>query len=211
MNKKIIEYRNRSNFASEMLDKYFKQAPNSNVSDIGSGFGFMENKIVAIGGIWMPFDYVKKIDKSIIWDLNNPCPVAEKAGIAIFLEVLEHLSNPELGIRNISNHINKDGFLIMSVPNPSWSRNRLHMLLKGTLFSFQPKHLEEHHVFVPWFHVVEYFLKENGFELLEYAIINEPSNPKNIKEWIKKMIQKFIESKDVKAKGLSYGIVARKL
>ena len=57
----------------------------------------------------------------------------------------------------------------------------------------------------------EEFLKANGFELLEYAIINEPSNPNNIKEWVKKMIQKFIESKDVKAKGLSYGIVARKL
>ncbi len=211
MNEKIKEYKNRSYFAFDMLDKYFNQAPNKYISDIGSGFGFMENKIVSIGGIWTPFDYVKKIDKSIIWDLNNSCPIQEKVGITIFLEVLEHLSNPELGIRNISNHMVKNGILIMSVPNPSWSRNRLNMLFKGMLFSFQPKHLEEHHVFVPWFHIVEYFLKENGFELLEYAIINEPSSPQNIKEKIKQIIEKYIESKDIKAKGLSYGIVARKL
>ena len=152
------------------------------------------------------------MDKSIIWDLNNPAPEnVQKAGIVIFLEVLEHLANLLIGINNIKNHIEKDGYLILSVPNPSWRRSRLNMLFKGTLFSFQPKHLEEHHVFVPWFHIVEYFLKESGFELLEYAIIDEPSKPRTLKEKIKRFVEKYIESKDINSKGLSYGIVARKL
>lgn len=159
MSNKVKVYSNRSYFAFAMLDHYFKQAPNTIISDIGSGFGFMEEKIVSIGGTYQPFDYVKKIDKSIIWDLNNPCPVSEKSGTAIFLEVLEHLSNPQLGLKNISNHIEKNGIVIMSVPNPAWSKNRLNLLLKGTLFSFQPKHLAENHVFTPWYHIVEYLLK----------------------------------------------------
>jgi hypothetical protein len=211
MNNKIKEYTNRSFFAFEMLDNYFAKAPNTTISDIGSGFGFMQSKIESIGGTWQPFDYVKKIDKSIIWDLNNPCPVNEKTGTAIFLEVLEHLSNPQLGLKNISNHIEKDGILILSVPNPAWSKNRLNLLLKGTLFSFQPKHLAENHIFTPWHHIVEHLLKEVGFEVLEYAIIDEPKGSGGFKYFIKSKIERFIEKKDNKAKGISYGIVARKL
>jgi len=211
MSKNFREYANRSCFAFEMLDKYFKQVPNTTISDIGSGYGFMENKIASIGGTWQPFDYVKKIEKSIVWDLNNPCPVDEKTGTAIFLEVLEHLSNPQLGLKNISNHIEKNGILIMSVPNPAWSKNRINLLLKGTLFSFQPKHLAENHVFTTWFHIVEYLLKEVGFEILEYAIIDEPKIPGGFKYFIKSKFERFIEKRDVKAKGISYGIVARKL
>jgi len=211
MNNKIKEYTNRSFFAYDMLDNYFSLSPNSTISDIGSGFGFMESKIESIGGKWQPFDYVKKIEKSIIWDLNDSCPIIEKTGTVIFLEVLEHLPNPQLGLKNISNHIEKDGILILSVPNPSWSKNRLNLLLKGTLFSFQPKHLDENHVFTPWYHIVEHLLKDVGFEILEYAIINEPQNEGGFKFFVKEKIEKIIEKRDFKAKGISYGLVARKL
>jgi SAM-dependent methyltransferase len=211
MNNKVKVYPNRSNFANAMLDFYFKHTPNTNISDIGSGFGFMEEKIVAIGGRYQPFDYIKKIDKSIVWDLNDPCPVNIKSGTAIFLEVLEHLSNPHLGLKNISNHLEKNGILIMSVPNPAWSKNRLNLLLKGTLFSFQPKHLAENHVFTPWRHIVEHLLKEVGFEILEYAIIDEPRIHGGLKLYFKNKIEMILEKRDINAKGMSYGIVARKL
>ncbi|MEI7507996.1 MAG: methyltransferase domain-containing protein [Flavobacterium sp.] len=212
MIKKNTIYNHRVQFANQKLDELFSLAPNKIVSDVGAGFGHMQAKIEGLGATWQPFDYFKKIDKSIIWDLNNSEPDdVQKAGIVLFLEVLEHLANPLIGINNISNHIEKGGYLILSVPNPSWSRSRLNMFFKGTLFSFQPKHLEEHHVFAPWFHIVEYFLKESGFELLEYAIIDEPSKPQTLKERIKRFIEIYIESRDIQAKGLSYGILAKKL
>ena len=149
-----------------------------------------------------------------MWDLNHPAPIiSKKAGVVVFLEVLEHLANPLLGIQNIANHMEKGGYLILSTPNPSSSKNRLNLVLKGSLYAFQSKHLVEHHVFTPWEHIVRFFLENSGFEVLEYASVDismQNNKPKNWKERVKRLVEKYIELKDKKAIGASYGIVARK-
>lgn len=214
MGEKILKFLNRSEFANAMIDKYFGQVPNHFISDIGAGYGHMQQKIEAVGGVWQPFDYVKKMDFSIIWDLNNSAPKnISKAGTVVFLEVLEHLGNPLLGIQNIANHMEKGGILILTTPNPQSSKNRLNLLLKGTLYAFQEKHLEEHHVFTPWEHIVRYFLESSGFDILEYAIVDTSyQNHKvtSFKDGLKFYLEKLIELKNDKAKGMSYGIVAIK-
>ena len=214
MKEKIKIFKDRAIFANEMLDKYYKTSPNTIVSDIGSGFGHMQNKIESLGATWQPFDYVRKIDKAIIWDLNKPCPIeAKNAGTVIFLEVLEHLGNPQLGLQNITKHIEVGGILILSTPNPSSSQNTVNLFLKGRLFSFQEKHLVEHHVFTPWEHIVRFFLEECGFEILEYASIdisNSQNRNSNIKDIFKRKMETIIEKRNPKAIGMSYGIVARK-
>jgi 2-polyprenyl-3-methyl-5-hydroxy-6-metoxy-1,4-benzoquinol methylase len=43
-----------------------------------------------------------------LWDLNSTSK-RQKPGFVVFFRVLEHLSNPELGIRNIANHIETGG------------------------------------------------------------------------------------------------------
>ncbi len=215
MNKPFEIFENRGIFANAMLDKYFSLAPTDVVSDIGAGFGFMKTKIEDLKGFWQPFDYVRKIEESTIWDLNYPVPSeAKKAGVVVFLEVLEHLANPLLGIQNIANHMEKGGYLILSIPNPQSSKNRINLLLKGSLYAFQKKHLIEHHVFTPWEHIVVFFLENSGFEILEYAAVDtgmQKDKPKSIKGRIKKAIEGFIEKRDPKAIGASYGLVARKL
>ena len=197
-----------------MLDKYFAKSPNVIISDIGAGFGHMKDKIEGLGAKWQPFDYYKKMDCSIEWDLNNPAPEnVEKAGIAIFLEVLEHLPNPLLSIQNIANHIEKDGYLILTTPNPQSSKNTVNLFLKGTLYAFQKKHLDEYHVFTPWEHIVIHFLESSGFEVLEYALVDTAyikDRPINLKGWLKSKIERFIEKRNPKAKGMSYGLVAKK-
>ena len=214
MKEKIKIFKDRAIFANEMLDKYYKTSPNTIVSDIGSGFGHMQNKIESLVATWQPFDYVRKIDKAIIWDLNKPCPIeAKNAGTVIFLEVLEHLGNPQLGLQNITKHIEVGGILILSTPNPSSSQNTVNLFLKGRLFSFQEKHLVEHHVFTPWEHIVRFFLEECGFEILEYASIdisNSQNRNSNIKDIFKRKMETIIEKRNPKAIGMSYGIVARK-
>jgi hypothetical protein len=123
------------------------------------------------------------------------------------------LGNPQLGIQNIFNHLEKGGFLILTTPNPSSSQNTINLLLKGTLFSFQRKHLLEHHVFTPWEHIVTFFLENCGFEILEYAAV-DVSNSKNrnssLKDFFKRKMELFIEKRNPKAIGMSYGIVARR-
>jgi 2-polyprenyl-3-methyl-5-hydroxy-6-metoxy-1,4-benzoquinol methylase len=215
MKETIKVYNDRAIFANEMLDKYFQKVPNNVISDIGAGFGHMQNKINSLNAIWQPFDYIKKLEQTIIWDLNNLAPKeAENAGTILFLEVLEHLGNPQLGIENIANHIEKGGILILSTPNPSSSQNTISLLLKGRLFSFQEKHLIENHVFTPWEHIVKFFLENSGFEILEYAAI-DISNSKNrnssIKDFVKRRMEKFLEYRNPKTIGMSYGIVARKI
>ncbi|MCZ4318524.1 hypothetical protein O4H26_05940 [Aequorivita viscosa] len=157
LNTQPQQYENRAIFAKAMLSKYFSLAPNIVVSDIGAGYGHMKNKVHNLGGTWQPFDYVRKIEESLDWNLENPAPgIAVRAGTVLFLEVLEHLSNPFLGLKNISNHISKNGFLIMTTPNPASSKNTINLLLKGKLYAFQEKHLIEHHVFTPWEHIVRF-------------------------------------------------------
>lgn len=214
METKIKTYNDRATFANEMLDKYYSKSPNKIVSDIGAGFGHMKSKIINLGAIWQPFDYVKKIEDSIEWDLNNCVPEnTTKAGIGVFLEVLEHLPNPLLSLQNIANHIESGGYLILTTPNPQSSKNRINLLLKGTLYAFQKKHLEENHVFTPWEHIVTCFLESVDFEVIEFSIVDvvyQNRKTTSVKDWIKLRVEKIIERKNTKAVGMSYGMVARK-
>lgn len=214
MKEKLPKFLNRAEFAHSMIDKYSGQVPNHFISDIGAGFGHMKQKIEAVGSVWQPFDYFKKMNYSIVWDLNDVAPInVSKPGMVIFLEVLEHLGNPLLGIQNIAIHMEKGGILILTTPNPQSSKNRLNLLLKGTLYAFQEKHLVEHHVFTPWEHVVRHFLESAGFEILEYAIVDTAYQNRKLtsfKDGLKFYLERLIELKNYKAIGMSYGIVAIK-
>jgi len=214
LKEKIKTYINRGEFANEMLDKFYKNSPNHIISDIGAGFGHMKTKIDNLNAVWQPFDYFQKMDETIIWNLNNPHPTkSKKAGVVLFLEVLEHLDNPFLGIQNIAAHMEKEGYLILTVPNPQFSKNVLNLFLKGTLYAFQKKHIKENHVFTPWEHIVRSFLERNGFEILEYGTVDtayRKRKTKSIKDWIKLKIENFIEYRNPKAVGMSYGLVAIK-
>ncbi len=207
-------FKDRETFANAMIDKYFQSLPNDVVSDIGSGWGHMKTKIKESGFKWQPFDYVRKIPEATIWDLNNPVPIDSKnAGGVIFLEVLEHLANPLLALKNIYDHMDKNGVLVLTTPNPQSSKNTLNLFLKGSLYAFQPKHLKEHHVFTPWEHIVKFYLENLGFEVVEYGIVDthyKNYKPKNIKEFIKKRMENYIEKRNEKAQGMSYGLVAIK-
>jgi len=208
-------YKNRADFGKAMLRKYITEAPNQIVSDIGAGFGHMKEHVEGIQATWQPFDYVRKIEEATIWNLNNSAPVnSKKPGIVIFLEVLEHLDNPLLGLQNISEHIEEKGVLILTTPNPQSSKNTLSLFLRGALYAFQEKHIKENHVFTPWKHIVYEFLKRSGFEVIEYAIVNmQYKNNKraSFKDWLKAKLESFIEYRNPLAKGMSYGIVARKI
>lgn len=176
---KNYKNKNRGEWAEIKLAEVVDKLPNKVVSDIGSGFGWFRPIVEKFNLQWQPFDYVKKIEESTIWDLNDTAPENVKSpGFVIFMEVLEHLANPELGIRNISNHINKGGFMVVTTPNPFSAQSKLSFLFKNNLYAFQPKHLAEHHVYVPLPHVVKFHLENNGFEILEEATIGKINPPK---------------------------------
>lgn len=169
----------RGRWAELKLSEVINNLPNKTVSDIGSGFGWFKPIVEKFNLNWQPFDYVKKIEESTIWDLNNPVPLnKEMPGFVVLLEVLEHLSNPELAIKNISDHIVKDGYMVLTTPNPMSAESKFTLLFKNNLYAFQPKHLVEHHVYVPLPHVVKFHLENNGFEIIEVATIGKITFPK---------------------------------
>ena len=178
---KMKNYKNlhRGEWAELKLSEVVDKLPNKVVSDIGAGFGWFRPVIEKYHLEWQPFDYVRKIDESTMWDLNNPVPEGmKKPGFVVFMEVLEHLSNPELGIRNISNHTESGAYMTLTVPNPLSAQSKVSMILNNSLFAFQEKHLVEWHVYVPLPHVVKFHLENNGFEVLEMATIGNFDFPK---------------------------------
>lgn len=169
---------NRGDWSELKLSEVLTKLPNTIVSDIGAGFGSFSSSVKKFNLEWQPFDYVRKINESIIWDLNNSAPIIAKSpGFVVFMEVLEHLSNPELGIRNIASHIEVGGYMVLTTPNPFSAETKFSMLFKNNLYAFQEKHLVEHHVYVPLPHIVQFHLKNNGFEIIEMATIGKLIRP----------------------------------
>ncbi|RTZ02924.1 methyltransferase domain-containing protein [Flavobacterium sp. RSP49] len=174
-------YRNldRGQWAELKLSEVAHKLPNKIVSDIGAGFGWFRPSVEKFNLEWQPFDFVRKIEESTIWDLNHKAPKNVKTpGFVVFMEVLEHLSNPELGIRNIAEHMETGGYMVLTTPNPLSAESKFTYLFKNNLYAFQPKHLLEHHVYVPLPHVVRFHLENNGFEVLESATIGNVIAPK---------------------------------
>jgi hypothetical protein len=169
----------RGNWAALKLSSVVEVLPNRVVSDIGSGWGWFRPIVEKFNLEWQPFDFVKKIEESTIWDLNHKAPENVKTpGFVVFMEVLEHLPNPELGIRNIAEHMETGGYMVLTTPNPLIAESKFTYLFKNNLYAFQPKHLREHHVYVPLPHVVRFHLENNGFEVLESATIGDVIAPK---------------------------------
>ncbi|MBZ9628910.1 class I SAM-dependent methyltransferase [Psychroflexus sp. CAK1W] len=214
---KLIKNLKRGDWAEEKLKIVKSSLPNEIVSDIGSGWGCFKNKVESLGLVWQPFDYVQKLPEATLWDLNNPAPeTAKKPGFIVLLEVYEHLANPELGIKNIASHIADGGYLAMSCPNPFYAKSKFTMIYKNQLYAFQPKHIEEHHVNVPLPHIIEFYLKKHGFELLEKGVIDSHRLPSfkfsfnYLKDCTKYILEKIVGGDTVLSKGETQVYFAKK-
>lgn len=202
----------RGQWSELKLSEVITKLPNKIVSDIGAGFGWFRPSVEKFNLEWQPFDFIRKIQESTIWDLNNKVPENVKTpGFVVFMEVLEHLSNPELGIRNIAEHMETGGYMVLTTPNPLSAESKFTYLFKNNLYAFQPKHLLEHHVYVPLPHVVRFHLENNGFEVLESATIGDviapkvAFTPKYFKELLRYLFLKLFVAFHPESKGHTQG------
>lgn len=171
---KVYKNFNRGDWALLKLDELINNLPNSIISDVGAGFGWFKDAVNKRKLDYQSFDRIQKTEDTFIWDLNEQPPIGvKKAGCIIMLEVIEHLDNPELAIRNLSDHLVKDGYLLLSSPNPYSAKNKFHQLIFNRYYAFQPKHLKEHHVYIPLPHVLDFHLKNRGFKHIEYGVLKE--------------------------------------
>ncbi len=189
-----------------------------NVFDIGSAEGILKKQVLELGLNYQAFDLVTKGDVEK-WNIETEFPYNAVADAIIFLEVVEHLNNPWLGMKNIAKVIRPDGYLIMSTPNPAWSDSRVSLFRKGVLTMFTKTDLDEnHHVFTPWKHIIFKLLNDNGFEIIRCEPIGNKTSITAYPFWSWKLPFRFfyrlvkliIEKKDRDAVGVLYGIVAQR-
>ncbi len=188
------------------------------IFDVGAGDGRMKVPIEAVGCSWYGFDLVPSSSIISTWNLVDPCPVkVTRPDIVLLLDVIEHLVNPGLALVNIADILQPGGILILTVPNPRWSRSRIHALLHGNPACFTQSDLDLNgHVFTPWPHILMRMLCDTGFEVEDYVTLDGktdwPGRPISVRyplRLLHALGNMLIEQLDASACGMSYGLVAR--
>ncbi len=207
----------RYDYALLSLRALHPQLPSKIVFDIGPGDGRMR-LIEQDGFTWQGFDREPWGDVKL-WDLSEPGPVPEtKAGAILFLDVIEHLINPGLALKQISDALQEGGYLILTAPNPHWSGSRANMLVHGVASGFSKQDLDEnHHVFMPWPHILERMLNDVGLQIEEYVTLDgrttlfrADGNLFLPARYLLNLGLMAMEYKNPSAQGMSFGLVAKK-
>ena len=215
-----LNLNSRFEWAITLIDEKRKNSKNDLVIfDVGTENEQLTNYLDSEGLVLTSFDIFPKSSSVIRWDIEEPCPISDKADIIVFLEVIEHINNPVLALRNIKDVLKPGGLLILSTPNPEWSRSKLEFIFRGEMTMFTQHDLNvNHHVFPAIPKILKYQLEEVGFIDVEYKTLGTKTrlldtNILTIRLPIQFMLRifcKFIEVFNSRTIGGIYGLSCRK-
>ena len=203
-------------YAEDVAKRRLGATSAKTIFDVGAGDGIMKRPLEAAGFKWTGFDLAAR-DGVSRWDLGDPCPVQGIApDLVLWLDVIEHLANPGIALDHIVATMAPGATLLITTPNPRWSRSRLWTLHSGYLACFTQADLDLNgHVFPVWPHVLERMLTGRGLEIVEYVTLDGattwPAAPYSLRYPIRcavAAIMMVLESVDPTACGMSYGVVA---
>lgn len=211
----------RYDFAGAYLAKFGADKPEATVFDIGTGEAPMRPAVEKANLKWRGFDLFPRAPDVKRWDLTQEvAPVdGEKADLILLLDVIEHVFDVNCAMTNIVASMNPGGVLLMTVPNPHWSRARTLMLFTGEPACFTQHDLDaNHHVFTPLVHVMEKLVTNHGLKIERYVTLDgkEAEWPKPrlslgfIGGIFESIFRKLIEAGDKSAHGMSYAFVLRR-
>jgi hypothetical protein len=188
--------------------------------DVGSRDNILKEYLSDIPVSYKGFDLDPITPAAEKWNIEDPFPyLYPHPQIVALLEVIEHLNNPGLCLKNIGNTVMPGGYLILTTPNPKWSTGRVTFFATGEFSCFTRSDLDlNHHVFTPWVHIVEKILVDSGFEVVEYVTLEGKTTIFDktllkgdfLKRFLARCVKKIIEYRDPSSCGMSYGIVAKK-
>jgi hypothetical protein len=209
---------NRYEWANVCMKKIVPNSKNKKVADVGCKNDRLKEKVENIGGEWYGFDLHPKRESVRKWNIEKGNKRKENFGLVLMLDVIEHLGNPWMGVKNISASMCENGYLVMTTPNPMWSRSRFHALAKGYPSCFDEGDLRDnHHVFTPWPHIVEKMLNDFRLDVEKYVTLDgkskipkDPSSPWYLVRATFAMTRVLMEKYDKSSCGMSYGILAKK-
>jgi hypothetical protein len=207
----------RYGYAADVAKRILGHSASKNIFDVGAGAGTMKGPLESAGFNWLGFDVIAR-DGINHWDLQRPCPVQNIApDLVLWLDVIEHLANPGIALDHIAATMPSGAAILVTTPNPRWSRSRLWALLYGYPACFTQSDLDLNgHVFPVWPHVLERMLQDRGFEVAEYVTLDGatgwPGAPYSIRYPLRcavASIMMVLERCDPSARGMSYGVVAK--
>lgn len=203
-------------YAEDVAKRRLGAAHAKTIFDIGAGDGIMKRPLETAGFKWLGFDIAAR-DGISRWDLDDPCPVQDTApDFVLCLDVIEHLSNPGIALDHIAATMTPGATLLVTTPNPRWSRSRLWALQSGYPACFTQADLDlNRHVFPVWPHILERMLTDRGFTIAEYVTLDGvttwPGAPYSLGYPVRCAVAAMmmvLESRDPTACGMSYGVVA---
>jgi len=157
----------------------FADLPKGKVLDLGCGSGDYAQRLKESGFEVTASDMdVKRFNYHDTIEfkeshLDRPLPFGDQSfDHIIFLEVIEHIYNPDFVIREISRVLKPNGVLILSTPNILNIGSRLRFLFEGSFDFFRepildyskifPMALQNMHVVAWRYQELEYLLFKNG-------------------------------------------------
>lgn len=178
MKTKEKKHKSNFNYLSAKILKIMSEKNTGSVLDLGCGNGDSSKKLHDLGFKVTAADMdVKRFEfKDIIsfkeCNLNSKLPFSDNSfDYIIFLEVIEHIYNPQFVISEISRVLKENGRLIISTPNILNIGSRMRFLFEGSFDFFRepildyskafPMAIQNMHV-VPWrYQELEYLLFRN--------------------------------------------------
>lgn len=141
-----------------------------NAIDLGCGAGEFSQNIKPLVRFLTGVDFsqkyvdrLKKIGlKAVRADLNQPLKLkSSQFDLAVSLEVIEHLINHELFLKEIHRLLKPGGYLIISTPNIAWWGYRLEAVLG------RPPKKEGYHLRFFTHHSLIRLLRRSGFKIIK--------------------------------------------
>jgi 2-polyprenyl-3-methyl-5-hydroxy-6-metoxy-1,4-benzoquinol methylase len=164
-----------------MRDEYYKfvrreiapllPAAAKRVLDVGAGVGatsrwlkarYPSASYIALeGNPDLVDDLRQNVDEAHIVDLNGPLPDVGDPDLVLFLDVLEHLLDPEKVLAELTRGIPADGTVIVSLPNVAHLSVSVPLLLSGSFEYRDAGILDRTHL--------RFFTRKSAVELVNNA------------------------------------------
>lgn len=172
---------------------------NKNVLEIGCGPGsitkhLFEKNNCRVTGLDNDFSALSKVkpycEKIIKVDLNsdnwlNNFYSMKSFDVIVAADVLEHLNNPWLKLKNLSQLLSKDGFIVISLPHIGHI-SVIAMLINGGFNYREWGLLDKTHMRFFGFNNIEHLCDEAGYQIIDYHyVIKHPIETEFYDDWIK--------------------------
>lgn len=208
----------RYGYARRVVRELAGRLPLQAVHDVGAGKAVLCPAVEEAGLAWRGWDMAPAAAGVHAWNLEEPCPQpGATAGLVLMLDVIEHLANPGLALRHVAAIVAPGGWLLVTTPNPRWSRSRLEALRTGYAACFTEDDLRNGHLLPVWPHALRVLLGAAGLQVERHATLDGatrwPAFAIEARYPLRLAVAALcrrIERSDPSACGMSYAMLARK-